>query len=724
MSGNLRVVGNYTLQRTIGQGTFGRVRRATHRLTNTHVAVKQIPKAHIASLTREIHHHRRLQHPNIVQLFEVLETESSIWLVAELCSGGELYDYLVERGTIPEPEARVLFGQLCLAVAHIHSLGIVHRDLKLENILLDAQRNVKLSDFGFSREFEPRMFMDTRCGTTAYAAPEMLSGKRYLGESVDIWSLGIILFVLLCGYLPFDDDDERVMRHHIIKSPVMIPISISSDAQALIHSILQKDPSRRPSIRGILSHSWFSGHVAAPLAIERNSPLPAAAPLLTPAIDFVSLMSLPPLEPLCTPIAQELLQQLAAVGFSVSQMRHSVATFACDSSGALWWLLFRKAQQKKDIAEAEAARKKVESLQIASAENVSTKPARRSRTPNIMSKFKSWISNDNRNEDSMPTSPAAASGSRSPFAVRSSFSSDEYDDERSASMSSDIIINRMRALEALEKSTVTVAPHLRSQRQSFGSTSSIRPPSARTSLSERSSIEGAPLSKRHSATERRKANRQSWTYSTDATKEKFSRRLSYDELKARAPSTPVSISGTPRRPRSVALHGSPSVYFSTRSRSRPSSSRSRTRRSRSRTLPRNPSAISGSSGVEDAATEAEPVHEAPRRPLARRQKNGSEDDWVDVDDDKVFGGIGQVDISSKRDDKLHGLGLSVKPLYDDSKRSQSPVPAFALGGSLSMLGQPIERPAMGSATFPGSTIAASRALKARRNMNTSVIEEE
>ena len=110
MSGKLRVVGNYTLQRTIGRGTFGRVRRATHRLTNTPVAVKQIPKAHIASLTREIHHHRRLQHPNIVQLFEVLETESSIWLASELCSGGELYDYLVARGAVPEPEARVIFG--------------------------------------------------------------------------------------------------------------------------------------------------------------------------------------------------------------------------------------------------------------------------------------------------------------------------------------------------------------------------------------------------------------------------------------------------------------------------------------------------------------------------------------------------------------------------------------------------------------------------------------
>lgn len=128
--------------------------------------MKQIPKAMSAALTREIHHHRRLHHPHVMQLYEVIATENHIWLVAELCSGGELFDYLVEKGRIPEVEARIIFGQLCLAVGFIHDQGVVHRDLKLENVLLDERCRVKLGDFGFTREFEKGTLLETFCGTT------------------------------------------------------------------------------------------------------------------------------------------------------------------------------------------------------------------------------------------------------------------------------------------------------------------------------------------------------------------------------------------------------------------------------------------------------------------------------------------------------------------------------------------------------------------------------
>ncbi|CBQ69506.1 related to ser/thr protein kinases [Sporisorium reilianum SRZ2] len=257
-SSKLKIVGNYTLQRPIGEGTFGKVRLGLHRLTNTRVAIKQIPKAHSASLTREIHHHRRLHHPNVMQLYEVIATEQYIWMVSEICAGGELYDYLVENQVLAEPEARRIFGQLCLAVAYVHSKGIVHRDLKLENILLDERCNVKLGDFGFTREFERNRLMDTFCGTTGYASPEMLAGKRYTGEEVDIWSLGVILYALLCGALPFDDDDEAVMKQKILQGDFEIPDCLSEEAQNLIASILQQDPTKRPSIQAILSHPWFS----------------------------------------------------------------------------------------------------------------------------------------------------------------------------------------------------------------------------------------------------------------------------------------------------------------------------------------------------------------------------------------------------------------------------------------------------------------------------------
>ena len=236
-SSALPVVGQYTLQRTIGQGTYGKVRLATHRLINARVAVKQIPKQHVASLTREIHHHRRLHHPNVLQLYEVIQTESHIWMVTELCTGGELYDLVARRGALPETEACALFSQLCLAVSYIHELGIVHRDLKLENILLDGKGQVKLSDFGFTREFEAHQALDTRCGTPLYSAPEMLDGRRYMGEAVDVWSMGVILYALVCGTLPFDDDNEAVLYEKILHGEPVIPSSLSLDLQdlSLIH---------------------------------------------------------------------------------------------------------------------------------------------------------------------------------------------------------------------------------------------------------------------------------------------------------------------------------------------------------------------------------------------------------------------------------------------------------------------------------------------------------
>lgn len=155
-------------------GTYGKVRLGTHRLTSVRVAIKQIPKAMSAALTREIHHHRRLHHPHVTKLYEVIATENTIWLVTELCSGGELFDYLAEKGRLSEEESRHIFGQLCLAVGYIHDKGVVHRDLKLENVLLDERCRVKLGDFGFTREFERGNLLDTYCGTTGCVDSESL----------------------------------------------------------------------------------------------------------------------------------------------------------------------------------------------------------------------------------------------------------------------------------------------------------------------------------------------------------------------------------------------------------------------------------------------------------------------------------------------------------------------------------------------------------------------
>ncbi|KAK7040734.1 hypothetical protein VNI00_009640 [Paramarasmius palmivorus] len=270
-SSKVRVVGNYTLGRVIGEGAYGKVRIGTHRLTSTRVAIKQIPKAMSASLTREIHHHRQLHHPHITQMYEVIATESSIWIVTELCSGGELFDYLAEKGRLSEDETRFLFGQLCLAVAYLHEQGIVHRDLKLENVLLDERCRVKLGDFGFTREYERGALMETYCGTTGYASPEMLQGQKYQGPEVDIWSLGVILYCLLTGMLPFDDDDEAVMREKVIIGEFEDPEWLSDEARDLIKNILVKEPSSRLSIPQILAHPWFAAHKARPTTPPRST---------------------------------------------------------------------------------------------------------------------------------------------------------------------------------------------------------------------------------------------------------------------------------------------------------------------------------------------------------------------------------------------------------------------------------------------------------------------
>ncbi|GAA6043697.1 hypothetical protein JCM8097_007484 [Rhodosporidiobolus ruineniae] len=267
----IKNLGGYSLGRVIGEGSFGKVRLGVHRLTGTRVAVKQVskslpgattsdPSSPLSLLTRELHHHRRLRHPHLLTLYELLATESSIYLITELCAGGELFDYLVEQGRLSLPEARRIFGQLCLGVAYLHGEGVVHRDLKLENVLLDEHVNVKIADLGFARETEKGRWLETRVGTVGYTAPEVLRGSKYLGEEIDIWSLGIIFYALVTGSLPFDDEDEDedAMRELILKGEYDVPEWLDADAAALIRLILSANPTQRPSIRQILAHPFYT----------------------------------------------------------------------------------------------------------------------------------------------------------------------------------------------------------------------------------------------------------------------------------------------------------------------------------------------------------------------------------------------------------------------------------------------------------------------------------
>ncbi|KAF9281768.1 hypothetical protein BGZ68_006439 [Mortierella alpina] len=258
-SNQVKVVGNYHLGQLIGQGTYGKVKLATHALTGQQVAVKIVAKAHAAIITREIYHWRCLTHANIAHLHEVLTTESKIYLVTEYCPNGELLEALIRDGKCKPSLAKKWFRQICLALQYCHAKKIVHRDLKLENILLDSQDNIKLIDFGFTRECESKKLLESYCGSAAYTAPEIIVGKKYSGPEADIWSLGVILYTLLAGYLPFDDDNESVVQDKIVDLDYEMPSELfCKDAQDLIKSILKEEPTERFSIDQILSHPWWA----------------------------------------------------------------------------------------------------------------------------------------------------------------------------------------------------------------------------------------------------------------------------------------------------------------------------------------------------------------------------------------------------------------------------------------------------------------------------------
>lgn len=258
-------VGNYELHKTIGTGNFAIVKLATHISTKTQVAIKIINKTRLDNdnlnkTFREISILKRLKHPHIVRLYQVMDTPSRIYLVTEHAKKGEIFDHLVSRGRMAEDEAARLFVQMLAAVGYCHSNGIVHRDLKAENLLLDENMNIKLADFGFSNEFTAGSPLSTWCGSPPYAAPELFEGRKYDGPKADIWSLGVVLYVLVCGALPFDGNTLHILRNAVVQGKFRIPYFMSQDCEHLIRHMLVVSPERRLSLRGVAKHRWVTSH--------------------------------------------------------------------------------------------------------------------------------------------------------------------------------------------------------------------------------------------------------------------------------------------------------------------------------------------------------------------------------------------------------------------------------------------------------------------------------
>ncbi|XP_056138745.1 MAP/microtubule affinity-regulating kinase 4 isoform X1 [Lampris incognitus] len=256
-------IGNYRLLKTIGKGNFAKVKLARHILTGKEVAIKIIDKTQLnptslQKLFREVRIMKSLNHPNIVQLFEVIETERTLYLIMEYASGGEVFDYLVSHGRMKEKEARGKFRQIVSAVHYCHQKNIVHRDLKAENLLLDAESNIKIADFGFSNEFTMGSKLDTFCGSPPYAAPELFQGKKYDGPEVDIWSLGVILYTLVSGSLPFDGQNLKELRERVLRGKYRVPFYMSTDCEGILRRFLVLNPSKRCTLEQIMKDKWMN----------------------------------------------------------------------------------------------------------------------------------------------------------------------------------------------------------------------------------------------------------------------------------------------------------------------------------------------------------------------------------------------------------------------------------------------------------------------------------
>ncbi|XP_057666064.1 serine/threonine-protein kinase SIK2-like isoform X1 [Diorhabda carinulata] len=255
-------VGFYDIERTIGKGNFAVVKLAKHRITKTEVAIKIIDKSqldasNLQKVYREVDIMKRLDHPHIIKLYQVMETKNMIYLVSEYASQGEIFDYIARYGRMTEDHSRNKFWQILSAVEYCHNRNIVHRDLKAENLLLDSNNNIKIADFGFSNYYTVGGQLSTWCGSPPYAAPEVFEGKKYVGPEIDIWSLGVVLYVLVCGALPFDGCSLQALRDRVLSGRFRIPYFMSSDCESLIRKMLVLEPNKRYSIQQIKKHRWM-----------------------------------------------------------------------------------------------------------------------------------------------------------------------------------------------------------------------------------------------------------------------------------------------------------------------------------------------------------------------------------------------------------------------------------------------------------------------------------
>ncbi|CAM6076423.1 unnamed protein product [Sphagnum tenellum] len=290
-------VGKYELGDTLGEGTFAKVKHGKNKETGEIVAIKVIDKEKILKhkmvdqIKREISTMKMVKHPNIVQLLEVMASKTKIYIVMEYAKGGELFDKIAHQGRLKEDQARKCFQQLIDAVDYCHSRGVYHRDLKPENLLLDSAGNMKISDFGLSalpQQFREDGLLHTTCGTPNYVAPEVIVDKGYDGVTADLWSCGVILFVLMAGYLPFDEPNLLNLYRKIYRAEFTCPSWFSADVKRLLFKVLDPNAKTRFTAAQIYKNEWFrKGYKPAQYKEKENVSLEDIQAVFNGSSDFL-----------------------------------------------------------------------------------------------------------------------------------------------------------------------------------------------------------------------------------------------------------------------------------------------------------------------------------------------------------------------------------------------------------------------------------------------------
>ena len=321
---NIKQIGNYIIGCELGSGAFGKVVLATHILTNEKVAIKILDKIILSEtpedlelVYQEISILKIVKHKNIAQLYEILETPKHIFIIIEYCEGKDLMDYILTKSKLTEIESLKIFQQLINTLLYLHSQNITHRDIKIDNMLLDKNKNLKLVDFGLSTYYSDDKLLNQPCGTVVYAAPEVLEGKEYHGMLADVWSSGIVLYGMLSGFLPFCDNDDEINKKNVLKGKIEIPNFFPPLVIDLLSHMLQENPIKRFTLQDIRDHPWFN--------LRKFNMIPGIV------IGYNKI-----------PVDDDVLNECLKFGFNKDKLKDSIVNNKFNNGTAVYYLLVKK----------------------------------------------------------------------------------------------------------------------------------------------------------------------------------------------------------------------------------------------------------------------------------------------------------------------------------------------------------------------------------------------